>query len=344
MNTNIPYLGGGKKRKKGGFLKTAVVLGALALIITIIVSVGMSAWNNKAVPFIGSTTGATFLETPEAQAKMAEEAGVTDDEIKSCNGVSAINLLYNDFNFYVAGTDPGTNLTTYDPISKSVADDATSSTVPVQSTIKALLGNYNGVHDTTYFGEEVEFNTGCVDLDLQKPKLYEASAPTITWVNDNGVTLNSDTDDEVVVTEGSYSPCVTVKAPSNDCASRHGAVLSMNYDATYVNTIDTSDLVSWDGSVRETKLACDNCTSDNTFDFLFEGELCDGDKTEICFDISVSTGTPLEGNANVILNWLPLNKDLDTDNLASVLTGLYDDKNVAIFLGNTSKEYHTADV
>lgn len=339
----IPMLGGNKK-KSGGLMWAAITLAVLIIFGMIVVSF----WKGVGAPAVASSTGAAWIAeaSEEQQAEEAVAAGITEKEINSCDGVQSVNLLWNDRHAYTATTDPGQVITLFEangnPYSKAIADDATSSTVPILSELKGLAGNNLGSHNTSYFGKEISFSTMCADYDLQK-EMIPATAPTLTLTNDNGVTLNSDTNHESMTTDSTYSPTLTVKSASNACASVYGAVVAVDYDASYISMIEAGDgLESFSGSYLETKVNPTNGTSDQTTLLFFPGELCDGKKVDLGIDVTSHATTEVGEDNGVQIHWYPLNKDLDSDTLSKVITGLYDDKNTLISIGNTSIEYFVA--
>lgn len=316
------------KPKKGGFLQWMLILFFGAMVV----AAGTMVFNNYAAPKISSSLG----ETPEQQALEQQMAQVTEDEIASCNGVASINLLYDDKDSFKLGTDPATTMTIYDPIAKTVADDATSTTVPIKSTLKALLGNSQGTPSTSYFGKEAVVETVCSDQDFQ-PELSLAGAPTLTVTNDNGVTLNANATDEAMGADSTYFPEITVKAPANAVSSEYGAIVVFEYDATYIQNIESPDLSP---SSRGVFL-----THSGNFDqfkvFEYDGVLQNGDRDYIGFEVTTTGSAPGADQGNIKIHWLPINKDLNADTF-DLITGLYDEDNNAIYLGNTTTTYYSS--
>lgn len=320
----------GMGKGKQGFLPWLVLIIIAAIVGGIFWQIG-TGYGNK----LASSVGA---ETAEQQQAEAAAAGITEQDLASCNGISSVNALYNDFSYFAAATDPGTNLTVYSPIRKTVLDDATSTTVPIKSELRGLAGQLAaGTPSTGYFGQEVDFSTGCADINVQ-PELFAIGAPTLTFTNDNGVTLNADASAEAMSADTTYSPTLTVKSGSNACSAKYGALVVADYDASYIDNVDSPDLAFFTGKYREPKQNPSNGTSDVSDVFIYEGELCDGKKVDLTFDVtSHATTSPSEDNG-VVFHWYPINKDMNAD-LNEVVTGIYDDKNNVISYGNSTLEY-----
>ena len=326
--------------------------GFVAALVPIFAVVGVAAaaiWGYN--HFMGDDDSedapALTVTTPGGEEKIVMNPELKDAQ--SCDGISSVNALYNDINAYKIGTDPNNTLSIFEKIGaddfvvKTVADDATSTSVDVLSSYKALAGNNLGTPLSSYFAEEIEFDTVCSDVDIQ-PRLKPASAPTITVVNDNGVQTNSDSNHETVAASTTYTPCITVKAPTEACSSRYGAIVALEYDATYVSQISSSDLVNTDSAFLEGHATNHSGTGLDMDQFKimkYSGELCNGKKVEICFDVKMGSSNPGEDQGNVRVHWFPINKDLDADEL-TVITGIYDEDNNVISQGNTTAIYYTA--
>ncbi len=324
-----------------------IILGIFVVALIAVLAMGTGMWfaGDK-----GSSQPGTYMNIPTTSGGNTQ---VTDKELAavnaqkdmtSCSGIASVKILYDDKNGYTLGTDPATNMTIYDPVKKLVADDATSTNVPVLSTFKGLAANHQGTPSSTYFGSEVSFSTVCADKDFQ-PELFEASAPTITIVNDNGVTLNSDSNHETADADSEYTAYLTIKAPAKKCSAVYGAAVVFEYDATYVRSIASTDLVDYSETLNIAHVSNQSGSGLN-FDqykiMKFEGDLCNGGKVDdIGFTIHTTGSAPGEDQANVKIHWLPLNKDLNVDTY-EVITGLYDEDNTAIYLGNTTSYYYTA--
>lgn len=267
----------------------------------------------------------------------------------SCDGIASVAALYNDINAYKIGTDPNNTLTIYEKIGddnfvmKTVADDATSTTVDVLSRYKALAGNNAGTPLSSYFAEEIEFSTVCSNVDIQ-PRLKPASAPTITIMNRNGATVNSDSNHETMDASTSYTAKAIVISAAEACSSRYGAIVAFEYDATYASQITSSDLASTNSAFfvdHTTNHSGTGLDMDQYKLMKYSGELCDGKDISFKFTVKTTASTPGEDQANVKVHWFPINKDLDADNF-DLLTGIYDEDNNVISQGNTTATYYTA--
>jgi len=257
----------------------------------------------------------------------------------SCDGIASVNGLYNDIDRFRAGTDPDENISIYsangEPYQKAIDDDATSTTVPVNSDLKGLAGNEFGVISDTYFGEEVSFTTDCVDTDIQ-PKLTPASAPTLTGLNDDGITKNSISNYEDVGASTEYTWEISLRAPTDACASHYGAVLACEYDSTYVNKMEAgAGLTNSQQGILSTH---SNSSLNQWVAFNYAPELCDGAKDDISI---VYETTAAAGADSVHMNcsWYGINKDLNADEL-TVITGIYDEDNNEIHLAETWLEHY----
>jgi len=275
-------------------------------------------------------------------------------DAQTCDGIQSVNALYNDINFYKIGTDPNNSLEILNKdgaaFLQRVADDATTTTVPVMSSFKALAGNTGGTPVSGYFAEEVEFSTVCSDVPIQ-PKLRPSGEPSITVVNDNGVQQNSDSNHDSMDASSKYSPTVTVKSDAEACAARYGAVVVFEYDATYVSKVSSPDLEDYSTSFLYPHTT-NQSGIDKDFDqykiMLWNGDvgqgkgfLCDGKKAEFTFNVETTSSTPGEDQANVQVHWYPINKDIDADEY-TLITGIYDEDNNVIATGNTTQMYYTA--
>lgn len=301
------------------------------------------------IAILGAITWAVFLKTPQEAVKPSGVTTPTGQVVSTCSGVQSVNALYNDYNRFSASTDPAQNLTIYDPIPKVVADDATSTTVPVLTSFKALAGDTSGVPSGTYFAEEVSFDSVCSDINDPLTGLYlsPVGAPTLTLTNDNGVTQNANTAREAVGADSTYSPTLRIKAPSNYCSAKYGGVIVAHYDGTYTASIDSPDVPVYAGLEKRTAWNSENATADQKDAFFVAGDLCDGDHIDVSFDITTDPSTGGDtGQGNVRFEWIGLQKDLDTDTARKLLDvnqyGMYDDKSNFIGLGNTSVEYFTS--
>jgi hypothetical protein len=298
-------------------------VGALALILTLII-----AANHFSV----------FSTQSAANTGVADNKDVT----AGCNGIASALILYNDVNSLVKTTDPSQNMTIYSPALTLVADDASSTKIPVRDSFTALAGNTNGAPATGYFAKDVSFKSVCSDLQYEVA-LDPASAPTLTLTNDNGVTLNADSAREAVAGSSTYSPTLTIKAPANGCAaSDDGAVINVFYDATAHASVTSPDVGQYVGVNLKNKISPENATSDQVAAFFVPGRLCDGQKKTIVFDLETTSADSALGAGDVSFEWYGINKDLDSDSLSRVITGLYDDKSNSISLAPANVTYFTS--
>lgn len=317
--------------KKGIFpLMSLVFVGLLVLGVWVVASGKLN---------IGKTLSVSTADEPKPSA----------DQVASCDGVASVKLLYDSLNYYKQGTDPSGNLTIYEvngkKFKKMVADDATSTTGPVLSRYKAIAGNNAGTPISGYFSAPADFSTDCSDLDIQ-PRLYQSNAPTLTILNDDGVTKNSDSNHEAMDASSTYSPCMTVKAPAEKCSSVYGAYVIFETDATYILKVDSTDLESADAGyyfAHTTNQSASALDFDQYKIFKWDGgKLCDGDKVDICFDVTTSASTPGEDQANIQIHWRALNYDTDADEGTPIGPAIYDEDLNLIDATNTTTFYYTA--
>ena len=256
--------------------------------------------------------------------------------VQQCLGIASVSKTFDDKDKYVPGTDPGQGNLFIISGKKGVQSEGAITLAPGKKW-DALAGQ----NATAYFAEPVSFETSCISDDLIVD-VTKSGAPTITITNDNGVTLNADATAEATAADSVYEPTVTVKAPSKQCSSRHGALLIADYDKTYVQKVEfSSPLVGGDVPDYLSHVNGDNSTSDGFSAALFKGELCDGAKVDLPLTVTTASTAGNEGNANVVLHWLPLNYDVNQDTYALIGPAAEDEDNNVITLGNTTAEYHT---
>jgi hypothetical protein len=249
-----------------------------------------------------------------------------------CPNVASISALYNDFNYYKAGTDPASTLTIYDKggeeFKQTVADDATDTTVSAIGSFKAVAGTNAGTPSSGYFSELIEFSSACQDENIQ-PKLKPSGVPTLTLINDDGITKNSDSNHEAMGASSTYLPTMVIKAGSESCASRHGAYLIADYDATYFSKVSSSDLKNGNSIVLFAHNSTGNLnagTNDQFKVFLYEGELCDGNKVEPQFKVETTATEPTE-DVSVDFHWIARDIDVDADEYTPLDPAIYDEDN-----------------
>lgn len=294
--------------------------------------------------------------TGEQKAVGDAEKEVLDKEAQSCSGVSSVNLLYNDQNVYKAGTDPASTLTVTSPDRISVADDAASTTGEVLTHFTGLAGNSAGTPSTSYFSREIAFDTICSDLPIQT-ELYQMGAPTITVLQDDGITKFTTSAEENVEASTSYTAGFTVKAPAEQCSANYGAAIAVQYDATFIQSVERGggDIAAKDFGIFAIHAANpagdqNDTTINGTFDQwkTFEwngavqdvdgdgvndaGYLCDGKKIQFDLKYTTTSDSGVADDAhNLNVSWFAINKDLDADSY-DLITGIYDEDNNKIAL------------
>lgn len=297
----------------------------------------------------GGFFGVKYLMTLPAQQTV-----VSSDGSGECLGLSSVGVIYNDFNFYKSGTDPASHITMYDKNGQefklALADDANSgNTVAGKSSYKAVVGTNAGTPKAGYFSEMVSFDAGCSNVDVQT-KMKPSNYPTITIVNDDGITKNTDANDEAMSASSTYNPTLVIKAPAEACSARHGAFLIADYDATYVSKITSSDLSDGNTIVllthnsptlNLTEISSMRGTNDQFKVWSYDGELCNGAKIEPQFVVETTSTQPTE-DVNIDFYWLAKDIDTDADTYVPLAPAIYDEDNNYIGEANTNATYFTS--
>lgn len=257
--------------------------------------------------------------------------------VTACSGVSSVSVSYNDLDKYVPGTDPGVDNLYITTQNKGAQAEGAITLTP--------LTEYTGLaaeNSTTVFSEPVTFKTACSAVDYPV-NVVKAGAPTITFTNDNGVTINADATDEAVSTDTSYGFDAVIKAPGDQASSRHGALLVFDFDKTYVSDIDLSGpgISAANAPNYLDHASIENATGDGFRAFLYSGELADNAKLEVSGTYTTTSTANAEGNANFVLHWIPLNYDINQDTLAVIGPAAEDEDNNAITIGNTTAQFYT---
>lgn len=260
-------------------------------------------------------------------------SGDSDGDIQ-CD-VASVSVTYNDRDEYQPGSDPGTANLYITTDSKGSQSEGAITLTPTKQ-----YESLAGYASTAVFAERKDFATTCENQDLVVD-VVKPGAPTVTVTNDNGVTENSDTNHESVDADSTYTATVTVKAPAKQCSSRHGAKVVLDYDKTYVSSAEILELGSTGSPDYLGHASLDNATGDGFSAFLFDGELCNGAKDEFTVSYETTSTSPTEGNANIVVHWLPINGDIDADT-EQIIFDVEDEDNNALVLGNTTVQIHTA--
>ena len=255
-----------------------------------------------------------------------------------CESGTSVSLTYNDIDRYTPGSDPGAgNLYVTDgPSSKG-----TNAEGAITMTPAASFSGLAAESATAVFSEPVDFQTTCSNMDLEV-EVVKAGAPTITLINSNGVTENSDANHEDMGADQEYDFEMTVKAPSKQCASRHGALLVADFDKTFVQSVGVNELSGGATPGYLSHQSAENSTLDGFTTFVYNGELCNGAKAELTGSIETTSEAIDEGEANIVWHWVPLDYDIDQDTLEILGPAAEDEDSNAITLGNTTQQYYTA--
>ena len=254
----------------------------------------------------------------------------------TCDGVSSVTVTYNDVDKYTPGTDPGAGNLYIVTDNKGTQAEGAITLTPAK-TYKGLAGeNSSGI-----FAEVVDFSTSCSNEELVV-EVRKSGAPTITFVNDNGLTQNADATAEAVDADGAYTFEGVIKAPSKACAARYGALLIADFDKTYLSNVDVDQFSGASAPTYLGHIDISNGTSDGFKAWKYEGELCNQEKVEITGSYDVTSTAAHEDNANIVWHWLPLDYDINQDSLAILEPAAEDEDNNALTHGNTTKEFFTA--
>jgi hypothetical protein len=253
-----------------------------------------------------------------------------------CSGISTVTVTTNDVDRYTPGTDP-------DAVNFYITTDKKGSQSEGAVSLQPLV-TYAGLYaqnSSSVFAEPVTLKTGCSAADLAV-EVVKSEAPTITFKNDDGVTINSDSNDQAVSGDATYSFDMTIKSAGKECSARHGALLVADFDKTYVTGVSLTGLSEASAPDYLSHAAADNSTTDGFKAFKYDGELCNNDKIEISGDFTTASGTLNEGNGNIVFHWLPLNYDINQDTLEVIGPAAEDEDNNAITQGNTTAQFHTS--
>lgn len=255
--------------------------------------------------------------------------------LQSCDGVASISQAYNDFDQYKIGTDPQTTLFILDGNRKgtAIADDSTG-TLDVLSKYNAIAGE----NSSTYFSKVVMVETKCSNEQTTE-ELSLAGAPTITVINSDGVTKNADGTAEALGADETTNFEVTVKSPANQCSALYGAKISIESDKTYsldVRVPTMPEANSPDALVFTTNQSGTGNDMDSKKTFMYSGSLCDGEKLDFIVEMDTTSSAVGEDQANLKINWLPLDIDKNEDDY-SVIIDVEDEDNNWITLGNTTQ-------
>tara|TARA_Y100000034_G_scaffold107380_1_gene136869 strand:- start:214 stop:1143 length:930 start_codon:yes stop_codon:yes gene_type:complete len=248
--------------------------------------------------------------------------------------VEDVSARYNDQNFYAKGTDPAGSLVILSgsvPPQK-IQDDGTLTV----STFADIVGYANA---TNYFGVPVKVNTDCKDPFDVSPIMKQAGVPTITIVNDDGATVNTDANDEAMGASATFTSTVTVRAPNDQCAwGDNGAIIAVEYDATNFQKF-TSDLSTSSDAILVTHNSSGETAQSATLDqwktFKVDKALCDNAKLEFVINTETTSTQPTE-DLNPVIWVLPNNLDRDESTFA-LINGIYDEDNNYIGLTQHNK-------
>lgn len=259
-----------------------------------------------------------------------------------CDLTQKPTIQYNDMNKYLKGTDPAGNLYVLTDNIGSIADDGSDTTHFVFYKTYDALADYAS---TTYFAEKISFSTECNAVTIVQPEVGKGTAPTITVLNTDAVTKNTDANHEDVSADSVAEYTVTAKAQTDECSSKFGALILVEYDKTYVNKVE-SNLNSASYTTNYFTFTTNQSASGFDFDgkavFMYNGELCDGTKTEFTIKTTQTSETPIEDSNNFNIVWVPLNKDINQDDLKTIILGAEDEDNNFIGIGNVTTMVYTA--
>ena len=248
----------------------------------------------------------------------------------SCDGLASITEYFNDLDMYNGATDPACTLTITEmngnPFYETTADDGNDALEP--------LSSFKGIYcaeDASHFSELISFDTVCSNKYLQS-KARATLDGTVTSMNTNGATVNTDAADEAMATSTTYTHTQLMRSAGDGCASRHGAVIACEYDGTYVNDLKSS-LPAYTGAIR-TAHVTNQSGAEKDFDmweaFLFSGELCDSELAQWTLSVEATATANGEDQANVHCYWYPRGYYVDAETLAAEGPSLYDESNTIL--------------
>lgn len=204
----------------------------------------------------------------------------------------------------------------------------------------ALL-SHNG---TSYFAQVYDFETSCND-ETRTVYLASPSAPTVSFVNENGVTLNGASAAEAVDADQTYTGEMTIRAPGNKYSSLHGALIVAEWDKTYVRNVEVNgvSLASLPTYLSHTTLLNTTTATGDAFrTFLYPGEVKDGERVTLTFTYETTSETPGANNANIAFHWIPRNLYIDDETLEIAGPSVEDRDNTFIGLANTTAIFYTS--
>jgi hypothetical protein len=317
--------------------KRGAAVFAIALVpALLLIAVGMLA----AMYF----TGSGLFSAASTPSTTVQVQGGT---LASCQ-VEDTTFTYNDLDGFVIGTDPASTAylsagTKGPSVGTTVADDGTLTVSPGD-----LLEIVVGENSATYFSEVVKHTVPCSGTDslsLTEAKIKAGGAPTITVINDDGATVNTDAAHESMSASSTYTALLKLRAPANQCSSKHGSVVAVEYDNTFFSTVESSLGTSTD-AIYAAHNSTGNCvagTCDQWVTFNYPSELCDNDRDEFTLTFTTTSTQPTE-DTNPAIHWLPRDYDVDQDTGEAILV-IYDESNNAIWddaNANTSVTYSVA--
>lgn len=291
--------------------------GMSTVMVVVLLVLGVGAlWMFGVFEGLGDQLAAAPEDTAEARAEERLECPIED-----------VSLKYSDFDSHKRGTDPGAQLYIIDgDVSPQSLNDDGSLTVPVNAEITALLGE----NSSTYFTQELSFNVDCMDPFYLSSELDKVSdGHSLTIINDDGVTKNSDSNHESMGASTEYTAEVTVRSDADECICGDlGCVVAVEYDATYFQEI-TSDLDAVAEAIYITHNSSGTTANAGTHDqwktFDYPGRVCDSEKMEFILTVETTSTEPTE-DVNPEIWILPRDRDKNEDTL-EVIEGLYDEDN-----------------
>lgn len=284
------------------------------------------------IKFVPSLSGGQLAVTPGG-----DNYKVDPTKIQACDGIEKVTFTPNDQDAYIRSTDPHCNLTVTDPYYKQYEDDGSSLSLGVMSTYTGVLC----ADDTSHFGKVVTFDTGCRELTYQ-PEAFYGSSPTITVINTDGATVNSDSNHETETTNTEYTYTIKLRAPSNKCsAGECGAVLCAEIDQSYVSEVE-SNLPAYGGKMLEahtTNQSGAEKDMDAYYCFIYDKMLCDNEADELYLTATTTASAAGEDEANVKLWWMPLNTVVNAEDYSIMECVLYDEANAHTWIGATNTTF-----
>ena len=200
-----------------------------------------------------------------------------------------------------------------------------SQTLGTQRTYQTL----SGWTDSTYYAQKQEFTTGCSD-DSTTLKVAKAAQPTVTFVNDDGITKNADSTGEQTIDADDEREVTMKLRMSTDVFYGAGDANSMvsEYDETYFESVEVLDgNTILDTGVIPRDFGFHNSTYDGREAYGFD-QLLPGTETEYTVRIASDSSNNPTSDEAVRFSLYDANYDIDGDTGKVILDVQDEAKNI----------------